>query len=245
LGSLLEGLDELERQQIYVVVFLAHSDQSKHEDSTARWLHNMADSLPAYPDDHQLLELIQTLEGDDNYPANARKQKIDYSVLLAEFLYLRIFYYGRLLGWNAEEWPYYVGFTSVIIFGNLALLLGLRKRFQTVREAMPIELVVILCGICTPMMIILFFAAGRSCMLPKRLGVTLMQMYGYCGQGLVFPQKQVTDNLLPLFRDTVDSHAAVDTFLEDYANANNELRWAATPNLIQHVGGKSSHGVGD
>lgn len=37
----------------------------------------------------------------------------------------------------------------------------------------------------------------------------------------------------------------MDTFLEDYANANDELRWAVTPVLIQHVGGKSSHGAGD
>lgn len=84
IGSLLEGLDPLERRQIYVVVFLAHSDQSKHEDSNAVWLRNMVDSLPAYPDDDQLLKLIQSLESDDNYPAHARKQKIDYSVLLAE-----------------------------------------------------------------------------------------------------------------------------------------------------------------
>lgn len=84
LGSLLEGLDELERQQIYVVVFLAHSDQSEHEDSGAAWLRNMVDSLPASPDDRGLLELIKKLEEYGDYPAHARKQKIDYSVLLNE-----------------------------------------------------------------------------------------------------------------------------------------------------------------
>lgn len=84
LGSVLEGLDELERRQIYVVVFLAHSNQSEHEDSAAAWLRNMADSLPSYPGDPELLELVEELEGDDAYPAHARKQKIDYSVLLDE-----------------------------------------------------------------------------------------------------------------------------------------------------------------
>ncbi|KAI1296947.1 integral membrane protein [Xylaria venustula] len=289
LGSLLEGLDELERKHIYLVVFLAHSDQTKHEDSTAPWLRNMADSLPAYPDDHELLELLQALETDDSYPSHARKQKIDYSVLLDEcakvqpaytvtleddvialdgwfhrtlsalrtavrkteelgrdqFLYLRLFYDSRLLGWNSEEWPYYAGFSAFFVLGSLAVILCLRKRFQTIHEATPVEVLVTLCGVCAPMMIVLFFAAGRSCMLPKEPGVGLMQMYGCCGQGLVFPQKQVTDHLLPLFRNTIDSHAAVDTFLEDYANEKDELRWAVTPNLIQHVGGKSSHGVGD
>ncbi|KAI1774336.1 hypothetical protein F4818DRAFT_419645, partial [Hypoxylon cercidicola] len=88
----------------------------------------MTDSLPAYPDDRELLELIEKLEGTSDYPAHARKQKIDYSVLLNE-----------------------------------------------------------------------------------------------CAK--VKPTCTMT--------------------LEDYANANNELRWAVTPVLIQHVGGKSSHGAGD
>ena len=55
----------------------------------------------------------------------------------------------------------------------------------------------------------------------------------------------VVDHLLPMYQDTNDSHAAVDTFLEDWANENGGLRWAVTPVLIQHVGGKSTHGVGD
>lgn len=82
-------------------------------------------------------------------------------------------------------------------------------------------------------------------MIPKTPGVHLMHQYGCCAQGLVFPQRQVLDHLLPLYRDTQDNHAAVDTFLEDWANNNDGLRWAVTPVLIQHVGGKSSHGAGD
>lgn len=84
LGSILEGLDELERRQIYIAVFLAHSNQSRHEDSAAAWLRNMADSLPSYPEQPDLLRLVEKLEVDSGYPAHARKQKIDYSVLLAE-----------------------------------------------------------------------------------------------------------------------------------------------------------------
>jgi hypothetical protein len=84
LGSILEGLDELERRQLYVTVFLAHSNQSSHEDSSALWLRNMADNLSSFPDNPEVLELIKNLEGDSSYPAHARKQKIDYSVLLDE-----------------------------------------------------------------------------------------------------------------------------------------------------------------
>lgn len=30
---------------------------------------------------------------------------------------------------------------------------------------------------------------------------------------------------------------------EEYANARNEIRWAVTPSIVQHVGRKSSKGV--
>ncbi|KAF2972960.1 hypothetical protein GQX73_g628 [Xylaria multiplex] len=289
LGSLLEGLDELERRQIYIVVFLAHRNQSKHDASHAVWLYNMADNLPVYPANHELLELIEKLENDSSHPAHARKQKIDYSVLLTEcakvnptytmtleddvialdgwfhrtldairtavrkthemgrddFLYLRIFYDGRLLGWNSEEWPYYLGLSSLLVIVEVTFIFALRWRFPHIRQSTSLTFIFLLCGVCTPMVIGLFFAAGRSCMLPIRPGVNLMQKYGCCAQGLVFPQQQVIETLLPLYRDTTDVYAAVDTFLEDYANAKNELRWAVTPVLIQHVGGKSSHDTGD
>ena len=103
----------------------------------------------------------------------------------------------------------------------------------------------------------LYFMAGRSCMLPRKPGVELMHKYGCCAQGLVFPQQQVVDHLLPMYNASAmaedGGHAAVDTFLEDWADTQRDgeqgvsraLRFAVTPVLIQHVGGKSSHGVGD
>lgn len=84
LGSILEGLDSLERQRIYLVVFLAHTDQSQHEDFRQPWLLNMADRLPTYPDDPEIINLVRQLEADGGYEAHARKQKIDYTVLLDE-----------------------------------------------------------------------------------------------------------------------------------------------------------------
>ncbi|KAI2615301.1 integral membrane protein [Hypoxylon sp. NC1633] len=290
LGSILEGLDDLERRRIYLVVFLAHTDQSQHEDFRQPWLLNMADSLPTYPrDDPETVQLIQQLEADGNYEAHARKQKIDYAVLLSEcakvspeytmtleddviamdgwyhrvlaalrtaasktrelgrdsFLYLRVFYDGRLLGWNSEEWPLYVEASTAILLAELSILMLLRWRIPPMRKVLTFSIMLLLCGVCTPLLIGLFFAAGRNCMLPKSPGVRLMHKYGCCAQGLVFPQRQVIDNLLPLYRDTEDSHAAVDTFLEDWADTHDKLRWAVTPVLIQHVGGKSSHGAGD
>lgn len=84
LGSVLDGLDDLERQRIYVVVFLAHTDQSQHEDFNQPWLINMADNLPTYPDDVETSDLVRQLEISGDYEAHARKQKIDYTVLLGE-----------------------------------------------------------------------------------------------------------------------------------------------------------------
>lgn len=80
-------------------------------------------------------------------------------------------------------------------------------------------------------------------MLPRPKGVSLMQKYGCCGQGLVFPQDQVNESLLPFFREHRNSTLATDSFIEDYGDRYDELRWAVTPVLLQHVGGKSSHGV--
>ncbi|KAI1091424.1 integral membrane protein [Rostrohypoxylon terebratum] len=289
LGSILEGLDDLERRRIYLVVFLAHTNQSEHEDFRQPWLFNMADSLPTYPNGTDTIGLVRQLEIERNYEAHARKQKIDYSVLLNEcakvnpkytmtleddvialdgwyhrtldalevasrktrelgrdsFLYLRVFYDGRLLGWNSEEWPLYVESSVAVVIIEVFILLALRWRIAASRKALTASIIFLICGVCTPMLIGLFFAAGRNCMIPKTPGVHLMHQYGCCAQGLVFPQRQVLDHLIPLYRDTQDNHAAVDTFLEDWANNNDGLRWAVTPVLIQHVGGKSSHGAGD
>lgn len=81
-------------------------------------------------------------------------------------------------------------------------------------------------------------------MMPIPKGVSLMQKYGCCGQGLVFPQDQVNANLIPAFQKHQNSTTlATDSFIEDYADRHDELRWAITPVLLQHVGGESSHGV--
>ncbi|KAI0376756.1 integral membrane protein [Hypomontagnella monticulosa] len=289
LGSILEGLDDMERRRIYLVVFLAHSEQSQHEDFQQPWLVNMADSLPIYPSDGSTLDLVRKLEIQGDYEAHARKQKIDYSVLLNEcasvnpkytmtleddvialdgwfhralgalqaaaektralgrhnFLYLRVFYDGRLLGWNSEEWPLYVETSVALLLLELSILFLMRWRITALRKNLTLPVISILCGICTPMLVGLYFAAGRNCMLPRPAGVHLMHKYGCCAQGLVYPQQQVVEHLIPLYRDTQDSHAAVDTFLEDWADGHDALRWAVTPVLVQHVGGKSSHGAGD
>ena len=94
-----------------------------------------------------------------------------------------------------------------------------------------------------PLLLVLFFAAGGNCVLPQRAGVHLMPKNACCGQGLVFPHTTVARDLLPLFRSSIWSEVPTDSFIEKHADNTGGLRWALTPVVMQHIGGKSSHGV--
>ncbi|KAI0173017.1 integral membrane protein [Hypoxylon sp. FL1284] len=214
LGSVLEGLDGAERRCMYLV----------HEAFRQPWLLNMVDRLPTYPDDPDILNLVWRIEGGGGYEAHARMQKVDYTALMSEC---------------AKVSPEYTMTLEDNVFASdgrynqllNALRTAAKKTEELGREvskALMPPILFVLRGVCTPMLIGLFFAAGRNCMLPKAPGVHLMQNYSCCAQGLVFSQSQVHSQLLPLYRGTHDSHAA-----------------AVMPVLIQHVGGKSSHGAGD
>jgi hypothetical protein len=47
-GSLLAGLTTEERQQIYLMVFIAHNDPSYHPEYTQTWLEGLADEVLTY-----------------------------------------------------------------------------------------------------------------------------------------------------------------------------------------------------
>ena len=80
-------------------------------------------------------------------------------------------------------------------------------------------------------------------MLAQPTGVHLMPENACCGQGLVFPRTTVVDELLPHFRRNRWSEVPTDSFIEEYADATSALRWALTPVVMQHVGGRSSYDV--
>ncbi|RYC54819.1 hypothetical protein CHU98_g11394 [Xylaria longipes] len=157
----------------------------------------------------------------------------------ADFLYLRLFYYEGLLGWNSESWPTYVGSSFAVVAVVLSSLL-LARRYLA-RTHISYSFVVLVTLVFTPLLIILFFAAGRNCMLPQSNGVHIMDKYGCCGQGLVFPRSTVTGDLLPLFRSNISSTVPTDSYIENHADNTGALRWALTPVVLQHVGGQSSH----
>ncbi|KAI1271485.1 integral membrane protein [Xylaria sp. FL0933] len=157
----------------------------------------------------------------------------------AGFLYLRLFYYEGLLGWNSESWPTYLAASLAIMTIVLSSLLVTRRYVARAYLTQTVLFLVTL--VFAPLFIILFFAAGRNCMLPQPAGVHIMDQYACCGQGLVFPRSTVTKGLLPLFRNDLWSEVPTDSFIEQYAEDTGALRWALTPVVMQHIGGQSSY----
>ncbi|KAI1424855.1 integral membrane protein [Xylaria sp. FL1777] len=156
-----------------------------------------------------------------------------------DFLYLRLFYYEGLLGWNSESWPTYLGSSlavTTIVFSSLVL-----ARRYVARAYLTHTILLLATFVFTPLLIALFFVAGRNSVLPQPAGVHIMDKYACCGQGLVFPRSTVTEDLLPFFRSNMWSNVATDSFIEQHADETGALRWALTPVIMQHVGGQSSH----
>ncbi|KAI1431700.1 hypothetical protein GGR50DRAFT_689506 [Xylaria sp. CBS 124048] len=160
-----------------------------------------------------------------------------------DFLYLRLFYYEGLLGWNSESWPVYLLSSLAIMVGVFGVLTLAQRYIPATRPYLARQIVLLVVLVFTPLLIILGFVGGGNCMLPRRPGVDLMPDHACCGQGLVFPRDTATDELLPLFHRNQWSDVATDSFIEEYADATGGLRWALTPVVMQHVGGQSSHGV--
>lgn len=156
-------------------------------------------------------------------------------------LYLRLFYTEELLGWNIEEWPTYLIWSFAIVAVPLIVMIAIRYTFKNVGRTVTNDILVIVFGVCIPLCIGLFFAAGRHSMLPMPVGVNEMPKFGCCSQSLVFPQSKVP-KLIKWFADKKTGFA--DSLTEELADQENELRWALTPSPMQHIGGKSSKSDG-
>ncbi|KAI0806358.1 integral membrane protein [Xylaria sp. FL0064] len=265
LGSLQHGLSHEERMRLHFVVLLAHVNETEHPDYGQPWLNGMVDKLASYHDDEERFTLAQMMESQ----THAVKSKFDYSIVMedcektaapyiliieddvvtadakswefgqAGFLYLRLFYYEGLLGWNSESWPTYLAASLAITIIVLSSLLVTRRYVARAYLTQTVLFLVTL--VFAPLLIILFFAAGRNCTLPQPAGVHIMDKHACCGQGLVFPRSTVTKGLLPLFRNNLWSKVPTDSFIEQYAEEAGALRWALTPVVMQHVGGQSSY----
>lgn len=108
-------------------------------------------------------------------------------------LYLRLFYTEQYLGWNSEEWPIYLRASILVITLIACILVGTRHYRSKTGSILPTDLVILLCLLCAPLLIALFFAAGRVTTLPIPPGVHEMPKFGCCSQSLVFPQSRIPD----------------------------------------------------
>ena len=78
-------------------------------------------------------------------------------------------------------------------------------------------------------------------MQPPPEGLHKMQHFGCCTQGLIFPLEMVPRAIHAI--QTADNpRYYVDLTLERRADAQGLIRYALTPPLLQHIGGRSSKG---
>ena len=153
------------------------------------------------------------------------------------WLYLRLFYTEEFLGRNSEDWLYYLSnCLGLILLSALALVTIRSFGYQKVISNNVLSIV---CLVCVPACILLYFLAGKLSVHPMSPGVYEMPKFGCCGQGFVFSQRTA-----PLVAQHLREKKVgfVDMLLEQWANEMDLARWVVVPSLLQHIGSTSSKG---
>ncbi|KFY38783.1 hypothetical protein V494_04202 [Pseudogymnoascus sp. VKM F-4513 (FW-928)] len=161
------------------------------------------------------------------------KEKHDES---KTWVYLRLFYTEKFLGWNTEEWPTHLAWSIFFVTVPALLALLIRNRAPSARKNLTNPFIAVICLAFVPACIILYFLAGRVSMQPLPPGVSLMNNYGCCAQGLVFSQ-----DIMPRLVARLESvpPGPADVAVETWAIEEDFERWALTPSVIQHIGRKT------
>ncbi|RDH35020.1 integral membrane protein [Aspergillus welwitschiae] len=262
-GSVLEGLTAAEREELYLIILIAHSNPAEHPAYVEPWLQTLADKVLVYDPDLVDIEYIRTLETPEAKRFAREKGLLDYTYLLKtcgslntsytvmleddaialdgwyhrtkhaldvaerkseaegveQWLYLRLFYTEIFLGWNSEEWPIYLFFSLLAVSVVTAITAVIRYLCPATARYLSNETIALLSFGVTPLLIVLFFAAGRNTMLPIHEGVHAMPKFGCCSQGFVFPQDRI-DDLVSWYETQKVGY--VDMLTEKYANQNKE-----------------------
>ncbi|RHZ72384.1 hypothetical protein CDV55_108214 [Aspergillus turcosus] len=158
---------------------------------------------------------------------------------IKDWLYLRLFYTEKFLGWNTEEWPTYLISSLAVI--SLVALTGVcaRRRSRLMQGILTNSFLAVVCLLFVPLLIGLYFLAGRVTVQPMRPGVHLMNSHGCCSQALLFPREKaplLIDHLEKLQRTRPEP---VDSAIEILADQEGLDRWAMSPSQMQHVGAAS------
>lgn len=158
-----------------------------------------------------------------------------------DFLYLRLFYTEEFLGWNSEEWSMYLTNSIYVALIPTVLILLMRCIQPTTKLSMALATRRTFLAVYATLaiLILLFFGFGRITVQPMPTGVHEMPAFGCCSQAFVFPNVKAGE-LVEYFKDRHLGY--VDVLTEDFAEERNELRYAITPSLVQHVGRTSNEG---
>jgi len=127
---------------------------------------------------HRMVEALRSARSRSNP---------DLGRAAGDFLYLRLFYTERYLGWNSEDWPTHSFWCLSAITISAAAIWCLRSFSPTFARALTPTMSFAVVGTLVPWALLLVFAAGRVTAFPPPRGINSMNNFGCCAQGLVFP----------------------------------------------------------
>ncbi|CAO2658853.1 Nn.00g065760.m01.CDS01 [Neocucurbitaria sp. VM-36] len=266
--------EAVKRRQIYLIVFISHADPTAHPALNETWLHHLTDQVLTHgPDiDDEQMQHIRDMEEDGQFE---EKGLYDYSYLLSKCMeqqtpHIAIFEDDTLAmdGWyhrtmdairyaerqsasrREEHFLYLRIFTPKNTWagtqstGRPALLLFLRSSKPHILLSRTIGASRAIIGIYALLAIstLVLFALGRLTVLPLSIGLHEMLRYGCCSQALVFPRQKAVE-LVEFFEERHTGF--VDVLIEEFADERQELRFAITPSVVQHVGKMSSKTTSD
>ena len=281
IGSILEGLSDAERTEIFLITFIANTDPSVHPIYHEPWLTAVSNKVLTYDISEDDMNMLRQFE-NNNIPRN--KSMYDYGYLLenclangvdwiaiieddviaragwykeamtsletiqeqapsGSWLYLRMFYTEIFFGYGREHWHRYLGISLALFVSLLATVTMLRSRLPFLRQHLSNIDIGVLCCCCLPAFIGLYFMAGYVTMHPARPGTRSMPDFGCCSQGFIFPQ-DVVPSIIQRTKEAMYEDLYIDMLLERFADAQKLARFARFPSLLQHVGLKSSKGLG-
>lgn len=234
---------EADRNFVRKAIFDYTYVMQKCVDGGAEWVAMVEDDTLAvmnwYPRLMKALEQVDDLHRADDHDGHDDDGKVvgGGGGGSREWLYLRMFFTEEFLGWNSEEWPRYLSASVAVVLTNIITLLILRR--FAFKSTLTNPTIIIWSFLCMPLLIALFFSAGKLSMLPFHPGVHQMPKFGCCAQGLVFSSTSALKTINHL-REV--GAGFVDELIEAWANEMGYVRWVVMPSLLQHIGGHSSKG---
>lgn len=201
---------------------------SCHKQVDSPWILMLEDDVVAqrrwYEDTLQAIQIVQQSERRG---------------IVKRWLYLRLFYTEKFLGWNMEEWPAYLSWSIAVVGMTGVIGMYARQHARSWQGILTNSLLTVVCLVCVPLAILLYFLAGRMTVQPMKPGVHFMNRHGCCSQALLFPREQV-----PLVVDYLDQRQRtfpqpVDSVIEKLGDEQGMDRLAISPSQMQHVGAAS------